>query len=193
MGMGEPFDNYDNVMGAIRVLTDPLGLGFGVHHITVSTSGRVDEIYRFMEEEGPIPHLAVSLNAPTDEQRNRLMPINKRHSLSDLYNAMKAYNTKRGKSILVAYVLLRGQNDSIEHAEQLANFLQGLNVKINVIPYNPQSRDRYQPPEQSVLEAFTDHLRSKGYYTLLRQTKGQKIMAACGQLGNVKLRRKNVE
>lgn len=190
MGMGEPFDNYDNVMQAIRIFTDSHGFGLGIHHLTVSTSGRVEEIYRFMNEPNPIPHLAISLNAPTNELRNRLMPINRRHSLTDLYQAMQAYNTKRGKSILVAYVLLNGQNDTLEHANQLADYLRGLNVKINLIPYNPQSHDRYQTPNQSVLEAFTAHLRKKGYHTLLRQTKGSKIMAACGQLGNLELRKR---
>jgi 23S rRNA (adenine2503-C2)-methyltransferase len=152
----------------------------------------LDEIYRYIDEKGPLPHLAISLNAPTDDLRNRLMPINRRHSLKELYLAMKAYNTKRGKSILVAYVLLKGQNDTLEHANQLADYLQGLDVKINLIPYNPQSHDRYQPPEQLVIEAFTANLRQRGYYTLLRQTKGQKIMAACGQLGNLELRRKKL-
>ena len=190
MGMGEPFDNYENVMQAIRILTDPLGFGLGIHHLTVSTSGRVEEIYRFMNESGPIPHLALSLNAPTDELRNRLMPINRRYPLKDLYQAMQAFYDKRGKSILVAYVLIKGQNDTLEHAAQLADYLRGLHVKINLIPYNPQSHDRYQPPEQSVLESFTAYLRDQGYHTLLRQTKGQKIMAACGQLGNLELRRK---
>lgn len=190
MGMGEPFDNYENVMQAIRIFTDPSGFGLGVHHLTVSTSGRVEEIYRFMDEDRPIPHLAISLNAPTDELRNRLMPINRRYPLKDLYQAMQAFNAKKGKSILVAYVLMKEQNDTLEHADQLADYLHGLDVKINLIPYNPQSHDRYQSPEQSVLEAFTARLREKGFHTLLRQTKGQKIMAACGQLGNLELRRK---
>lgn len=190
MGMGEPFDNYDNVMKAVQIFTDPHGFGLGNHHLTLSTSGRVEEIYRFIDEKGPIPHLAVSLNAPNDELRNRLMPINRRHSLNDLYQAMQTFNQKRGKSILVAYVLLQGQNDTLEHADQLAHYLRGLNVKINLIPYNPQSHDRYRPPEQFNIEAFAARLREKGYQTLLRQTKGQKIMAACGQLGNLELRRK---
>lgn len=190
MGMGEPFDNYDQVMKAVRIFADPHAFGLGMHHITLSTSGRVEEIYRFIEEKGPIPNLAVSLNAPNDALRNRLMPINRRHALADLYQAMLTFNLKRGKSILAAYVLLQGQNDSLEHADQLAEYLTGLNVKINLIPYNPQSHDRYLPPEQLQLEAFAARLREKGYQTLLRQTKGQKIMAACGQLGNLELRRK---
>ncbi len=189
MGMGEPLDNYEQVMQAIRVLTDPHGFGLGIHHITLSTSGRVESIYRLMEEKQPIPHLAISLNAPTDELRNRLMPINRLYPLQALYDAMHAYNTKTGKQILVAYVLMKGQNDTLAHADLLAAYLRGLNVKVNLIPYNPQSRDRYQAPEQSTLEAFTASLRQQGYYTLLRQTKGRKIMAACGQLGNLELRR----
>lgn len=189
MGMGEPFDNYDQVMHAVRIFTDPHGFGFGPHHLTISTSGRVEEIYRLIDEPGPIPYLAVSLNGPTDELRNRLMPINRRHSLDDLYQAMKIFNEKRGKSILVAYVLLKGQNDTLTQADLLADYLKGLNVKINLIPYNPQSNDRFHPPGQDMIDAFTARLREKGYYTLVRQTKGEKIMAACGQLGNLELRR----
>lgn len=189
MGMGEPFDNYDAVMQAVKIFTDPHGLGLGHHHLTISTSGKVEEIYRFIDEKGPIPHLAVSINAPADILRNRLMPINRSFPLQELYQAMKAFNEKRGKSILIAYVLLKGQNDALEDADRLADYLRGLDVKINIIPYNPQSCDRYLPPEQDVIDAFSTRLREKGYYTLLRQTKGQKIMAACGQLGNLELRR----
>ena len=190
MGMGEPLDNYENVMKAVRIFTDPFGFGMGFHRLTLSTSGKVEEIYRLINEEGPIPHLAVSLNAPTDELRNRLMPVNRRHCLKDLYEAMRTYNLKRKKPVLVAYVLMKGQNDTMEHADQLALYLQGLNVKINLIPYNPQSNDRFASPDQSVLEAFMHCLREKGYQTLLRQTKGQNIMAACGQLGNPAFRKR---
>ena len=194
MGMGEPFDNYDNVLQAVRIFTDPNGFGLGIHHVTISTSGRVAEIYRLSEEEGAIPYLAVSINAPADKLRSRLMPINRNNSLQKLYQAMYDFNTKRGKPILVGYVLIKGQNDSLENADQLADYLSGLQVKINLIPYNPQSCDRYTSPEQHVIEAFTTRLRERGYYTLLRQTKGDKIMAACGQLGNLALRRpKNVQ
>lgn len=190
MGMGEPFDNYDNIMQAVRVFTDPNGFGLGIHHLTISTSGRINEIYRLMEEAGPIPHLAISINAPTDKLRSRLMPINRAHPLKELYQAMLDFNARRGQSILVAYVLMKGQNDTLEHADQLSDYLQGLQVKINIIPYNPQSCDRYLPPEQEVIDAFTARLRQRGYYTLLRQTKGRHIMAACGQLGNLELRRR---
>lgn len=189
MGMGEPFDNYDNVMEAVKILNDPMGFGFGRNHMTISTSGCIEGIEKLMTEGEYAPNLAVSINAPNDELRNRLMPVNKKHRLADLHSAMKRYCEQTGREILIAYVLMKDQNDSLEHAEQLANYLAGLSVKINIIPYNAQSRDRFQAPEEAVLEAFTRYLREKGYYTLLRLTKGSKIMAACGQLGNLELRK----
>lgn len=189
MGMGEPFDNYENVMQAVRVLTDPKGFGFGKRHITISTSGCADSIRRFTEESGEMPNLAVSISAPTDSQRNRLMPINRKHNLQELYTCMQEYNRKTGRQILIAYVLMKGVNDSLEDADNLACYLEGLNVKVNLIPYNPQSRDRYQPPDPGEVGSFTRRLREKNIYTLLRVTKGQEIMAACGQLGNLELRK----
>lgn len=188
MGMGEPFDNYDEVMQAVRVLSDPAGFGFGHQHITISTSGCIEGIKRLMEEKGPIPHLAVSINAPTNDRRNKLMPVNRKHNLQELYAAMDAFCRRTGQMILIAYVLIKELNDGLEQADELADYLQGLNVKINLIPYNPQSHDRYQSPDPEKVDAFTSRLRLKGYRTLLRQTKGKNIMAACGQLGNLKLR-----
>lgn len=188
MGMGEPFDNYDQVIQAVRVLSDPSGFGFGCNHLTISTSGHLEGIYKLMEEKGMIPNLAVSINASNNDLRNKLMPINRKQDMQALHEGMRAYCTKTGRQILIAYVLLKGINDTLEHADELAHYLRGLDVKINLIPYNPQSRDRYQPSEPDVLEGFTQRMRAHGYYTLLRQTKGQKIMAACGQLGNLKLK-----
>lgn len=188
MGMGEPFDNYEAVMQAVRILTDPKGFGFGKTHITVSTSGRVNGIERFTEEIGETPNLAVSISAPDDMLRNRLMPINRKYNLQRLYDSMLAYNQKTGRQILAAYVLLKGQNDSLEHADRLAHYLSGLSVKINIIPYNPQTHDRFAPPELETIDAFIERLQSHGYCTLRRTTKGDQMMAACGQLGNVKHR-----
>ncbi|MBA3238261.1 MAG: 23S rRNA (adenine(2503)-C(2))-methyltransferase RlmN [Parachlamydiaceae bacterium] len=192
MGMGEPFDNYDAVMQAVRVLTDPKGLGFGKRHLTVSTSGLVDGIARFMEESGETPNLAVSITAAEDVLRNKLMPINRKHDLAQLYDAMLAYNRKSGREILIAYVLLQGLNDTPEHAERLAIYLQGLSVKINVIPYNQQTRDRFTAPGEVTIEIFIQHLRKRGYATMRRGTKGREIMAACGQLGNLELKRQRI-
>lgn len=188
MGMGEPFDNYDAVMQAVRVLTDPKGFGFGKTHITISTSGRVDGLKRFTEEPGETPNLAVSVTAPDDVLRNRLMPINRKYNLQQLYEAMLTYNQKTGRQILAAYVLLKDVNDTVEHADRLAEYLKGLSVKINVIPYNQQTHDRFASPESTKIDAFVERLQHHGYCTLRRSTKGQQIMAACGQLGNLKHR-----
>ncbi|PJD95766.1 MAG: 23S rRNA (adenine(2503)-C(2))-methyltransferase RlmN [Parachlamydia sp.] len=193
MGMGEPLDNYDAVMQAVQILNDPKGFGFGRRRMTISTSGCVDGIEKLTQLKGQAPNLAVSINAPTDELRNLLMPVNRKYDLKTLHEAMSAYCTFTGRQILIAYVLLKDQNDQLEHAALLADFLKGLNVKINLIPYNAQSRDRFQPPASEKLEAFTHYLRAQGYYTLLRMTKGEEIMAACGQLGNLKLRRQMFE
>lgn len=188
MGMGEPFDNYESVMQAVKILMDSKGFGFGRNHITISTSGCKDGIEKLILEGEQAPNLAVSINAPSDMLRNRLMPINRKHNMHELYESMKSYCDKTSRSILIAYVLLKDHNDKLEHADLLAEYLKGLNVKINIIPYNPQSCDRFQPPDLPTIEAFTERLRSYGYYTLLRITKGRSIMAACGQLGNLKLR-----
>lgn len=190
MGMGEPFDNYDAVMQAVRILNDPKGFSLGRRHIAISTSGCIDGIERLIKEGEHAPNLAVSINAPNDTLRNRLMPVNKTNNLAQLHQVMRDYGSKTGREILIAYVLMKGQNDTLELANQLADYLNGLKVKINLIPYNPQSRDRFAAPDPETLESFAKCLRDRGYYTLLRLTKGQTIMAACGQLGNLKLRQK---
>jgi 23S rRNA (adenine2503-C2)-methyltransferase len=192
MGMGEPFDNYDAVMQAVKVLTDPAGLGFGLSRITISTSGRVDGILRMAREADPALNLAVSVNAPDDETRRKLMPVNKEWGMKELYAAMLEYCAHPRREILVEYVLIAGVNESLAAADLLAEYLRGLRVKVNLIPYNPQRRDRFAPPGEEVREAFLQRMRAAGYQTLLRGTKGQRIRAACGQLGNVEMRRRIV-
>lgn len=189
MGMGEPFDNYDAVMAAVQIMTDPKGFGYGKRQITISTSGCIEGILRLMAEPGETPNLAVSITAADDQLRNRLMPINRKHDLQTLHNAMQAYCQQKNREILIAYVALKGVNDTLEHAKLLANYLRGLSVKINIIPYNAQKRDRFAPSDAATIDAFADCLRQAGYYTLLRRTRGRGIMAACGQLGNVEQRR----
>ena len=187
MGMGEPFDNFDNVHQAIRVLTDPSGPGFGPRHITISTVGRVDGIRRMLDEMDPALHLALSLNAPSDQTRDRIMPMNKRFNMAALQEVLKEM-TDRGRSVLVEYVLLREVNDQLEHADQVADFLHGLNVRVNCIPYNPQTRARFASPDDATIDSFMQRLRERGVPALLRHHKGRSAMAACGQLGNVGLR-----
>lgn len=193
MGMGEPFDNYEAVMQAFRMMIDPYGFGFGPHHITISTSGRVDGIQKLMQDPGAIPNLAVSINAPNDALRNTLMPINRQFPLKDLYCAMDQFCRKTNKEILIAYVLLKDRNDSLDHAKELASYLKGLSVRVNLIPYNRQSHDRYESSEKDTIDRFALCLRQEGFNCLIRQTKGDKIMAACGQLGNVKARRQLIQ
>ncbi len=184
MGMGEPFDNYDHLMQAIRVMTDPKGFGIGPRHLTVSTSGCVDALDRFTQEADPAIHLAVSINAPTDAIRSKIMPVNHRWPLQELKAALHRYAAGGRRSILIEYVLLKDLNDSIELADALAEYLHALPVKINLIPYNAQRKSRFLPPEPEIQEKFLQRLRLKGYQTLLRYHKGRSIMAACGQLGN---------
>jgi 23S rRNA (adenine2503-C2)-methyltransferase len=183
MGMGEPFDNFENVMQAIRVLTDPAGFGFGSSRITVSTSGRVEELYRFIAEADPAINLAVSVNAPSDAIRNRIMPVNRHWNLEELKKAMVEYCSHPRREILIEYVLLKSINDSLESAKILADYLHGLRVKVNLIPYNSQKKSRFSAPEEATQQAFTDVLRERGYQVFLRHHKGRGIMAACGQLG----------
>ena len=190
MGMGEPFDNYEAVMQAIRVISSPAGLSVALSKITVSTSGRVNEILRFAKEADPALKLAVSLNAPNNEIRSKLMPVNKQWDLALLKEAMKTYSEHSKRQILIEYVLIGGVNDSLLAAEEVAEYLKGLPVKINLIPYNAQSKGRFAPPSEETLKAFQMHLKEKGYNAMLRVTRGRSIMAACGQLGNRELRKK---
>ncbi|MDN3505875.1 MAG: 23S rRNA (adenine(2503)-C(2))-methyltransferase RlmN [Simkaniaceae bacterium] len=190
MGMGEPLDNFDAVMRAIDVLTDSSGLAFGPSRISVSTSGIVDKIDAMAERADPAVNLAVSVNAPTDEIRRRIMPVNRTWGMAELKGAMERFCSHPRRQIFVEYVLLEGVNDSLECADLLADYLRGLKVKVNLIPYNPQSKDRFAPPKQEVMQAFMRRMQNHGYLTMMRGTKGQKIMAACGQLGNLQLRRK---
>ena len=192
MGMGEPFDNYEVVMRTVDVLTDTGGMGFGPSRITISTSGKVDAILRMACEADPALNLAVSVNAPTNEIRNKIMPINKQWDMAALKEAMLEYCVNPRREIFIEYVLLKGINDSLESADQLAEYLRGLRVKVNLIPYNPQTRDRFAPPEMEHRETFLKRMRNHGYQVLLRGTKGQQIMAACGQLGNLNIRRERM-
>lgn len=186
MGMGEPMDNFDAVKQAIAVMTDPPGLGLGKRHITISTVGRVDGIRRMIQECDPGINLAVSVNAPNDQVRTKIMPLNRKYNMAELKKALEEYCLHPRRAVFIEYVLLKGITDHLEAADQLAEYLRGLRVKVNLIPYNPQNPDRYEAPETATLEAFAERMRGHGYHTLLRITKGRQIMAACGQLGTGK-------
>ncbi len=193
MGMGEPLDNFEAVVKAIEVLSDEGGLGIGPSRITVLTSGVVDKIDALAECVNPAVNLAVSVNAPNNEIRQKIMPINRKWDMEALKGAMVRFCSHPRRKIFIEYVLLEGINDSLECADQLADYLKGLKVKVNLIPYNPQSRDRFAPPDEKTVGAFALRMRERGYLTFVRGTKGQKIMAACGQLGNLSLRKRLIQ
>ncbi len=184
MGMGEPFDNYDAVMQAISVLSNEGGVAIPLRNITVSTSGKVPEIYQFAKEASPSLRLAVSLNAPNDSIRSKLMPVNKEWDLAALKLSMQEYCAHVKRKIFIEYVLMAGVNDSLDAAEQVADYLEGLSVSINLIPYNAQRSGRLIPPTEEKMQEFKQYLQGRGFRVLLRLSRGRSIMAACGQLGN---------
>lgn len=183
MGMGEPFDNFSAVMNAIDILQDAQGFQIGPRHITVSTSGELAGILQLAEKKGAGPNLTVSINAAEDSLRHLLMPARRNDTLADLHRAIKTYTAKKGKRVYLSYVLLRGVNDTTEHANRLALFVRDLDTRVNLIPYNILSDGRYLAPEASSIESFLKTLRESGAKVFLRGEKGGSIFAACGQLG----------
>ena len=181
MGMGEPLHNYDNVIRAIRVLLHPLGRNFSRRRITVSTSGLVPAIDRLAAEALPV-NLAVSLNASHDEQRDRIMPINKKYPLRELLGALRRFPLERRQRITFEYVLLRDVNDSLADARRLPELLAGIPCKLNVIPWNPHPHSPYQRPEMQRVLAFQAEAMRLGFGVYIRKTRGDDIDAACGQL-----------
>ena len=194
MGMGEPLDNVENVVQAVRVLTDPSGLGLALSHITVSTSGVACHVYTLMAAL-PGVRLAFSLHAAEETLRSRLMPVNRKVSLHELAGAMRAYLHATKRRVTIQYILLAGVNDLPEHADQLAAYLSSVGpanrFHVNLIPYNAQSGvPRFAAPSHDACKAFKTGLqRPHGLFVKIRETKGAEKMAACGQLGNVALRR----
>ncbi|MCH9611953.1 MAG: Dual-specificity RNA methyltransferase RlmN [Chlamydiia bacterium] len=190
MGMGEPFDNYENVVAAIGVLVDSNGLSVAPRRITVSTSGVVDKIYAFCRDVPRTVRLAISINAPNDQVRMKVMPVTRQWGMGEIKEALSAYQEMTGQEVLIEYVLLKGVTDRLEDAQELAEYLRGLDVKVNLIPYNPQSRPRFEAPEREQVGAFSRFMQEAGYLTFVRESRGEKKMAACGQLGNLELRRR---
>jgi 23S rRNA (adenine2503-C2)-methyltransferase len=185
MGAGEPFLAFDPLMKALGVMADPEGLCIVPNRVTVSTAGVVPKI-RELAHIPERPHLAISLAAPTDELRDRLMPINKRWPLAELLAACREFeeSLKPGERFTFEYVLLDGVNDTDEHARQLANLLNRhqLRAKVNLIPHNPAEELPYRPSPPERVEAFKALLESKGVHAYVRRPRGRDIYAACGQL-----------
>jgi 23S rRNA (adenine2503-C2)-methyltransferase len=181
MGIGEPFDNYDNMMSFLKIINHDKGLTIGARHITVSTSGIVPKIYQFADENMQI-NFAISLHAPNTELRSRLMPINRAYKLDDLMKSVRYYIDKTGRRISFEYGLFGGVNDSVEHAEELASLLKGLKCHVNLIPVNyVPERDYVRTPKDKIF-AFEKTLKNRGINVTIRREQGHDIDAACGQL-----------
>lgn len=180
MGMGEPLANLTNLLGAIRIINAPWGLGIGARHITISTSGLAPQIRKLATEPTQF-RLAISLHGATDEVRDRIMPINRRYNLATLLGACETYVAQK-KRLMFEYILIAGVNDSDEQAHVLAHHALRLAAKVNLIPYNTVEGLEWSRPSRNRQETFLRILRSHGAVATLRREKGHDIAAACGQL-----------
>lgn len=181
MGIGEPLDNYDNVLAFIHILNDAKGLALGIRHITLSTSGLVPKIYDLMKENIQI-NLAVSLHAPNDKIRNQIMKVNQVYNISQLIQAIKDYIAHTNRRVTIEYVMLKGINDSEACAIELAHVLKGMNIYVNLIPYNETNHINLYKSDASTISAFCKKLKELGINVTIRKEFGSKISAACGQL-----------
>jgi 23S rRNA (adenine2503-C2)-methyltransferase len=181
MGMGEPFHNYEAVMNAVALLHDAQGFNLGHRHITISTVGLVDKIDRFADE-GIQVNLAISLHAPSDDVRNAIMPVNRKFSMDELLAACDRYIDKTNRKVFFEYVMLRGVNDSAEHAAELARRMRGHLYHVNLIPYNTTPDGPFAGTDNEQIWAFAAVLDGAGIPTTVRQNMGRDIAAACGQL-----------
>ncbi len=181
MGIGEPFNNYDNVLKFIKIINHSYGLAIGARHITVSTCGIIPKIKEFANENIQV-NLAISLHAPNDELRSSIMKINEVYKISDLINTIKEYITKTNRRVTIEYVMLNNVNDGIKEAEELAKLLQGMNVYVNLIPYNENDSISYKKSSPERIKAFYEYIKKTGIDVTVRKEFGGNIDAACGQL-----------
>ena len=193
MGMGEPLQNLDNVIAALKLMLDDNAYGLSRRRVTVSTCGLTLQMDK-LAQVVPVA-LAVSLHAPDDELRDMIMPINRKHPLADLMAACKRYLAHAPRDyITFEYVMLGGVNDSIAHAKALVKLVKGVSCKFNLIPFNPFADSDLKKPEAATVKAFQDYLMGQGIVTTIRKTRGDDIDAACGQLaGSIKDKTRRAE
>ncbi len=182
MGMGEPLDNFGATVKGLKIITSPSGCALSPRRVTLSTCGLLPELVQF-HEALPGVKLSISLNAPRDGLRSRLMPVNRRHPLKALLEACRSLPVRRSRGLTIEYVLLRGVNDSPGDARELARMLKGLRAKVNLIPFNPFPGASFSPPSPEAGEAFREVLCGAGLTAILRESRGGEVGAACGQLG----------
>lgn len=181
MGMGEPLANYSNVTKAIEILNAEWGIGIGARHMTVSTSGLAPQIRKLAEFPLQI-RLAISLHGASDDVRSQIMPVNQKHPLAELFEALQYWRSKRKQHITLEYILIEGVNDMLEQARLLAKRARGIHAKVNLIPYNTVDGLQWTRPSEEQQDAFRDVLSAAGVTATLRREKGHDIAAACGQL-----------
>jgi 23S rRNA (adenine2503-C2)-methyltransferase len=181
MGMGEPLDNIDNVKGAITILLDDHGYGFSYKKVTVSTSGLTNKLLSLFDMEKPV-NLAVSLNAPTQAQREKIMPVSRKFPLDELIKTLKSLPVNKRKMIMLEYVLLKGVNDSPEDARNLAKLVKGMRIKMNLIGYNAAQGGLFKAVGEKETLKFQEYLVKEGIGTFIRKSLGSDIDGACGQL-----------
>lgn len=182
MGMGEPLHHYDETARTLRLLTHPLGLGMSPRRITVSTVGLIPGIKRLGDDFAGKVGLAVSLHAPDDETRDRIMPMNKKYPIADLIAALRNYPLPARRRITIEYILIGGVNDSVAHADRLARLLRPLRVKLNLIPMNGIEDSELKSPNPTSVLAFREAMAAHGYSCFVRTRRGDDVSAACGQL-----------
>lgn len=181
MGIGEPFDNYEEVMRFIRTVNDSKGVDIGARHITISTSGIIPKIEAFANENMQV-NLAVSLHAPNDEIRSKIMPINKAYNVKSLIKCIKAYVIKTNRRVTFEYIMLDGINDTIECAKELSSLLRGINCYVNLIPYNETNNLQFKKSNNTTIMRFYDILKRNNINVTVRREFGSEVDAACGQL-----------
>jgi 23S rRNA (adenine2503-C2)-methyltransferase len=187
MGMGEPFDNFENVTQSIKILSEQRGLDFPKKRITISTIGKIDGIKKLAKLNWPDLNLAVSVNAPNDTIRSAIMPFNKTAPMAELRKALMEYPLKKSKVLYIEYVLIKHVNDSRQHAKELAEFLKPLKAKLNLISYNTGSGNHFISPLHEDMIRFRNWLVEEKVFVRIRTEKGRELLAACGQLGNKKI------
>ena len=186
MGIGEPLDNYDNVIRAIRIINNDNGIAIGARHISISTSGIVPKIYKLADEKIQCT-LSISLHSPSDEKRSELMPINKVYNIEELIKACKYYIEKTNRRVSFEYALAKERNDNLDDAKKLVKLLRGMNCHVNLIPINEIKNSEFKKSTNENIIKFRDYLNSRGIVATIRRELGSDIDAACGQL-----RRKNL-
>ncbi|NMA51026.1 MAG: 23S rRNA (adenine(2503)-C(2))-methyltransferase RlmN [Mollicutes bacterium] len=181
MGIGEPFDNYDNLIKALKIINNPKMLNIGARHITVSTCGIVPKIYEF-SKLGLQVNLAISLHASNDEVRNKIMPISKVYDYISLHKAIKDYINVTGRRVSLEYILLKDINDDLKYADELALLFKNMNIYINLISYNKTNNNDINTSDKKQIDLFFDRLKKRGLNVTMRRKFGDNISAACGQL-----------